>query len=169
MTDHAADPGLVPASDATKVTLGVLRVASLLADELDHELQESSGLGLSEVLVILQILFAGGRLRMAELADTLVVTRGGVTRIVDRLVDAGYLARVPSDSDRRVIYAQVTERAKQFIADAQPVFEAVTARRVGSLLTTPELAALHSAMHTLSCDNPGWQPPASVAVQHGHG
>jgi DNA-binding MarR family transcriptional regulator len=167
MTNHA-DLELVPASDATKVSLGVLRVASLLADELDHELQESTGLGLSEVLVILQIQFAGGRLKMAELADTLVVTRGGVTRIVDRLVDAGYLARVPSESDRRVIFAQVTDRANQFIVDAQPVFEAVTARRIGSLLTAPELAALHTTMHKLSCDNPGWQPPASVAAQHGH-
>jgi DNA-binding MarR family transcriptional regulator len=167
MKDHTA-LGLAPPSEATKVSLGVLRVASLLADELDHELQKATGLGLSEVLVILQIQFAGGRLKMAELADTLVVTRGGVTRIVDRLVDGGYLARVPSENERRVIFAQVTEQADQFMIDAQPVFEAVTARRIGSLLPGPELAALHSTMHRLSCDNPGWQPPASVAAQHGH-
>ena len=156
------DHGLDPPRTATKVAFDMLRVASLLSDEIDGELQEASGWGLSEALVILQIIFAGGRLRMADLADTLVVTRGGATKIVDRLVDAGLLRRVPSQEDRRVVFAEVTPEALDFIRRHQPVFEAVAERRLGGLLDPAELDQMHEFMDRLSCDNPGWEPPAAV-------
>jgi DNA-binding MarR family transcriptional regulator len=156
------DHGFDPPQTATKVAFGMLRVASLLSDEIDKELQEASGSGLSEALVVLQIIFAGGRLRMADLADTLVVTRGGVTKIVDRLVDAGYLERVPSEDDRRVVFAEVTPAAFEFIKQHQPVFEAVAQRRLGGLLSAEELERMHEFMDRLSCENPGWEPPAAV-------
>ncbi len=159
LPDHLQEHGFRPPPLHTKVAVSVLRVAALLSDELDTELQRSSGFGLSEALVVLQIMLAGGRLKMADLADTLVVTRGGVTRIVDRLVDAGYLVRVPSDKDRRVIYAEVTEEATRLIADNQPVFEEVTERRVAGLLADSELHTMHNLLHRLSNNNPGWEPP----------
>ena len=154
--------GLEPPQTATKVAFSLLRVASLLSDEIDKELQEASGIGLSEALVILQIIFAGGRLRMADLADTLVVTRGGVTKIVDRLVDAGHLERVPSEDDRRVVFAAVTPSALELIHRYQPVFEGVAERRLAGLLESAELEQMHQMMDRLSCENPGWEPPAAV-------
>jgi DNA-binding MarR family transcriptional regulator len=156
------DHGFDPPQTATKVAFSMLRVASLLSDELDKELQQASGSGLSEALVILQIILAGGRLRMADLADTLVVTRGGVTKIVDRLVDAGHLERVDSEEDRRVVFAQVTPAAFEFIKKHQPVFEAVAGRRLAGLLDPAELDRMHELMDRLSCENPGWEPPAAV-------
>jgi len=159
--DHQAH-GFAPPTTATKTGLSLIRVAALLSDELDSELRDASGVGLNEVLVILQISFAGGQTKMADLADTLVVTRGGVTKIVDRLVDAGYLDRVPSDEDRRVVFARVTEKAKRLIQDNQPVFEAVTAQRIGDLLKGPELDSMHLWLDRLSSDNPGWEPPVTA-------
>jgi len=146
----------------TKAALSILRVSALLSDEIDRELQKSSGLGLSEVLVVLQVMFAGGRLKMADVADSLVVTRGGVTKIVDRLVAGGYLDRVHSEEDRRVVYAEVTEKAKQLIKANQPVVQAVTEHRLAGILSATELDSVHDLMHRLSCDNPGWEPPEAV-------
>ncbi|MEE9582767.1 MAG: MarR family transcriptional regulator [Acidimicrobiia bacterium] len=157
-----AEIGLGPTHLHTKAAVSMLRVASLLSDELDRELQEASGLGLSEVLVILQIMFAGGQLKMADLADTVVVTRGGVTKIVDRLVAGGYLDRVPSAEDRRVIYARVTDAAAELIRTNQPVFARVTERRLASLLNPTELDTMHDLMHRLSCENPGWEMPQAM-------
>lgn len=154
--------GLEPPQVHTKVAFSMLRVAALLSDELDHELQEASGSSLSEVLVILQIMLAGGRLKMTDLAETIVVTRGGVTKIVDRLVDSGYLSRVPSAEDRRVIYAAVTDAAFDLIRTHQPLFESVAERRLSGLLNDRELDVLHELMDRLSCENPGWEPPAAV-------
>jgi DNA-binding MarR family transcriptional regulator len=50
----------------------------------------------------------GGRLRMAELAERLVVTRYNVTRLVDRMQDAGLVAREPAADDARGAFAVVT-------------------------------------------------------------
>ena len=150
-------------STATKATLQLLRMAALLSDELDDELERASGLGLSEILVIIQILFSDQRLKMTELAETLVVTRGGVTRIVDRLVEGGYLDRVPSEEDRRVVYAEVTPAGAALIAEHQPVFEAVAHRRVGAMLDGDSLERMHGILHVLTCENPGWEPPVPPA------
>jgi DNA-binding MarR family transcriptional regulator len=155
--------GFEPPPTHTKSAFSMLRVAALLSEELDRELVKAAGIGLNEVLVILQIMFSGGRLRMADLADTLVVTRGGVTKLVDRLVAAGYLDRVQSQDDRRVVFAEVTDAAQQLIHDHQHVVVAVTERRLGGLLSDAEIDQLHEFMHRLSCDNPGWEPPESVA------
>ena len=163
--DHPVE--LRPAPTHLKSAFSLLRVASLLSEELDRELSEATGIGLNEVLVILQIMFSGGRLKMADLADTLVVTRGGVTKIVDRLVAAGYLDRVPSEEDRRVVYAEVTEAARRLIHEHQDVVEAVTERRVGALLDAVEVEQLHDFMHRLSCMNPGWTPPDAVVEADG--
>lgn len=84
-------------------------------------------------------------------------------------MEGGYLDRVPSEADRRVVYAQLTDAAIQFIRDHQPVVEAVTGHRLASLLDESELEMVHDLMHRLSCDNPGWEPPAAVADNEIHG
>jgi hypothetical protein len=44
----------------------------------------------------------------------------------------------------------------------------VTERRLAALLSEPALEALHDHLHTLSCENPGWEPPEALAAGHGH-
>lgn len=154
--------GFDEVSIPTATAFGLLRVSALLADELDAELQRSAGRGLSEMLVLIQLMLAGGRLKMAELANTLVVTRGGVTKIVDRLTEEGLVERVPSTSDRRVIYAQVTDSAKALVRRAQPDFDAVARRRLGELLDDAELTRFAVLVDRINCENPGWEPPDSV-------
>lgn len=158
----AADLGFDEVSVPTAAAFGLLRVSALLAEELDREMQDTAGMGLSEMLVLIQLMLAGGRLRMAELASTLVVTRGGVTKIVDRLTEEGLVERVPSTSDRRVIYAQVTDRAKALVREHQPSFDAIARRRLAELLDGDELDRFAVAVDRLNCENPGWEPPDSV-------
>src|ERR671936_1337939 len=49
-----------------------------------------------------------GRPRMSELAEWLTLSRGGVTKLVDRLTDAGYIERVSCREDRRSFQAEIT-------------------------------------------------------------
>jgi hypothetical protein len=51
----------------------------------------------------------GGRLRMHELARAVVLSRSGLTRLVDRLEGAGLLRREPDPADRRGSYAEITD------------------------------------------------------------
>ena len=80
----------------------------------------------------------------------------------------GYLDRVPSEDDRRVVYAEVTGAAAELIRANQPMVESITARRFAELLDEAELDHLHDVMHRLSCESPGWAPPDSVVESHDH-
>jgi DNA-binding MarR family transcriptional regulator len=100
---------------------GFLRVHAALAKVLDDELQTAHGLPLSsyEVLVVLHAA-PGRKLRMAELADRVLLSRSGMTRLVDRLVRSGLIERGTCTDDGRGAYAVLTKRGAAVLADARP-------------------------------------------------
>ena len=88
---------------------GMLRVHSGLTKALDAELVRAHGLPLSSYEVLLFLADApGGRLRMSELADGVLLSRSGLTRLVDRLVPVGYVVRNACSDDGRGSYAELT-------------------------------------------------------------
>ena len=75
---------------------------------LERELLEERDLPLTFYDVLVQLSEAGGRMRMSDLAGSLLLSRSGVTRLVDRMADAGYVAREACASDGRGFYAVLT-------------------------------------------------------------
>ena len=61
------------------------------------------------------------RMRMGDLAEVLVITRGGLTKLVDRLVKAGLLERTFCETDRRVSYATLLPAGRELLAEMRPV------------------------------------------------
>jgi DNA-binding MarR family transcriptional regulator len=61
------------------------------------------------------------RMRMGDLAEVLVITRGGLTKLVDRLVKAGLLERTFCETDRRVSYATLLPAGENVLAEMRPV------------------------------------------------
>jgi DNA-binding MarR family transcriptional regulator len=61
------------------------------------------------------------RMRMGDLAEALVITRGGLTKLVDRLVKAGLLERTFCESDRRVSYATLLPAGENVLAEMRLV------------------------------------------------
>jgi len=61
------------------------------------------------------------RMRMGDLAEILVITRGGLTKLVDRLVKAGLLERTFCETDRRVSYATLLPAGSELLAEMRPV------------------------------------------------
>jgi len=94
---------------------------------LDEDLRAQSGLTLSSFEVLFELARApGNRLRMAELADRLLFTRSGVTRLVDRLERQGYVERSDCADDGRGIYALLTQEGfDAFEAAAGPHIDGV--------------------------------------------
>ena len=94
---------------------------------LDEDLRSHSGLTLSSFEVLYQLVGApANRLRMAELADRLLFTRSGVTRVVDRLERDGYVERNECAHDGRGVYAILTQRGfDTFEAAAGPHIDGV--------------------------------------------
>jgi DNA-binding MarR family transcriptional regulator len=61
------------------------------------------------------------RMRMGDLAEALVITRGGLTKLVDRLIKAGLLERTFCATDRRVSYATLLPAGAELLAEMRPV------------------------------------------------
>lgn len=94
---------------------GFLRAHDLVTQKLDAELRASCDLALSEFEILLHLAWAGGERRMAQIAHDVVLTGGGVTRIVARLEKLGFITKRTCDDDGRGILAVLTEKgwAKQ--------------------------------------------------------
>jgi DNA-binding MarR family transcriptional regulator len=84
-----------------------------------------------------------GRPRMSELAEWLTLSRGGITKLVDRLEDAGYLKRVSCREDRRILQAELTPAGERMLQEMQAAYAAEVGRHVSTL--TPEEAKLLTA------------------------
>jgi DNA-binding MarR family transcriptional regulator len=61
------------------------------------------------------------RMRMGDLAEALVITRGGLTKLVDRLIKAGLLERTFCETDRRVSYATLLPAGAELLAEMRPI------------------------------------------------
>ncbi len=100
---------------------GFLRVHASLVRDLDRELEEAHGLPLTHYEVLLYLANAPERrMRMSDLASSVLLSQSGVTRLIDRLERAGYVARKPCPEDRRVLWAQLTEAGKARLDEARP-------------------------------------------------
>ena len=60
-------------------------------------------------------------MKMGDLAEALVITRGGLTKLVDRLVKAGLIERTFCETDRRVSYASMLPAGAELLAEMIPV------------------------------------------------
>ncbi len=84
----------------------------------------------------------GGRLRMLELADRLGVTPGGLTRIIDRLVERGWIKRDRSPANRREVYAMLTPAGHDAMGVARSSYVAVLSGTLGGSLDEDDLSEL---------------------------
>ena len=88
---------------------------------LDEDLRAEHGLSLQEYVALLILAEAPERrLRMGRLADSLTLSKSGATRLIDRLVDDGLVARVSCSSDLRGAEAALTEAGVNRLRTAAP-------------------------------------------------
>ncbi|HLR97885.1 MAG TPA: MarR family transcriptional regulator [Jiangellaceae bacterium] len=81
---------------------------------MDQNLRASHGLTINDYEVLLRLCWApDGRLTRSELAQSVHLTQGGITRLLAGLGQAGMVRSVRSPADRRVIYAEVTEAGRE--------------------------------------------------------
>ena len=119
--------------------------------ELERELQAEQGMALTDYDVLVQLASADERrLRMSELADRLLLSRSGVTRLVDRLEAAGMVERVTCDTDRRGQWASLTDAGHARLRTASPTHLRGVAAHFLDRLSTDELAELERTLARLA-------------------
>lgn len=144
-----------PDDDALITTFGrLVEVQARLERRLGADLEARCGLPHAwfEVLVRLSR-SEHGRLTMSTLAEQVTLTTGGVTRLVDRMEAAGYVARLPCTTDRRVAYAVITDSGRAKLDDAA-VVHAGNLRTVFEGFSDRDRATLDALLDRLRAAHP---------------
>ena len=125
----------------------LLRAHARLVGVLERELADEQQLALTDYDVLVQLSTADEhRLRMSELADRLLLSRSGATRLVDRLVADGLVERVSCESDRRGQWASLTDAGHERLRQASPTHLSGVARHFLDRFSPEELPALEGML-----------------------
>ena len=127
-----------------------LRAHARVIRDLERELQVEQRMALTDYDVLVQLANAEDRrLRMSELAERLLLSRSGATRLVDRLVAQGLVERVMCDVDRRGLWASLTEAGYDRLRQASPTHLRGVAEHFLDRLSGDDLAAMERAFARL--------------------
>jgi DNA-binding MarR family transcriptional regulator len=123
---------LIEQASAIEAFVRLVRGHSAVTRALNAQLVADHGLTINDYEALLHLARAEERrMRRVDLAERLILTASGVTRLLDGLEDAGYVDRAACASDRRVTYAVLTqagvaklrEASKTHVADIREIFE----------------------------------------------
>lgn len=132
---------------------GLLRTHRDLVARLDSELRREHRLPLSSYEVLIYLADApGGRLRMGELASELLLSRSGLTRLVDRLERDGMVERQRCEDDARGYFAAITAAGRRKLDGARPAHLAGVREHFLRHLDDEDLAALARAWERAHAD-----------------
>ena len=88
----------------------------------------------------------GGRLRLSDLAERIVFSRSGLTRLVDRVEAKGYLRREPAPDDRRGAFAVLTDAGRAALRRSWPVYKREIESRFADHLTAEQARAMRDGL-----------------------
>jgi DNA-binding MarR family transcriptional regulator len=116
---------------------------AMICEELNARLTARVGCSLVEHDALAWVSAAPSqRLRMAELAGLLRVTPGGLTRIIDRTVDRGWIQRDRPAENRREVYAVLTAAGHDLLRSARQTYSRVLKEMISGQLNDGDLSAL---------------------------
>jgi DNA-binding MarR family transcriptional regulator len=122
---------------------GMLEVNASVTQRLDAQMHAEHGISLSAYEVLMFLADAPEhRLRMSDIAHRVLLSRSGCTRLVDRLVELGYVTRSAAVTDGRGLYAQLTGAGLHKIKAARATHHEGVRRYFLDHLTTTDQIAL---------------------------
>lgn len=125
----------------------MLQATTRLTERMNAELEAEVGIPLSWFEVLAKLSWAPESCsRMGALADDLLLSRGGTTRLIARMEEAGLVRREVPAHDRRATYAHVTEKGQAALDRAAPIHLAKVDEYVQQPLTEEEVEVLARAM-----------------------
>jgi DNA-binding MarR family transcriptional regulator len=131
-----------------------LRAHAQITRKLEAELVAEHDLPLPSYDVLLQLAESPGRrLRMTELADRVLLSRSGLTRLVDRLEREGLVERAACPGDARGTHAVLTDAGLTRLRQAAPTHLRGIAEHVTGRLTPHEVDQLRTVMGKLTTEH----------------
>lgn len=114
---------------------------------IEADVQRHGRVPLTWYDVLLELNAAGERgLRMQQVADRVVLSRTRVSRLVDEMVQAGLVRKLPDDQDKRVSWAAITEDGGRALRETAPVYLRSIQRHFSAHLTDEEAQVVAAAL-----------------------
>ena len=137
--------------------MNLVQAQRVVQSAVEERLASETGLSWSELEVLMRLAIAPGRrLRMIEIADQLLASKSGVTRLVDRLVADGLIAREVPPDNRRVVHGRITDAGLEALGRARATFTAGLDDAFSRHLTDAEVAQLRAITRRLLEGNGAW-------------
>jgi DNA-binding MarR family transcriptional regulator len=127
----------------------------------EQSLRERHGMATVSFEALLRLGRSDGHLSMSELADQMVLSSGGVTRLIDRLQRDGLVERLQCPEDRRVQWAELTSEGRAQIEAALQTHLEDLQRHFSSLISGEELPVLLRVLERLRAGCRA-EPPATA-------
>jgi DNA-binding MarR family transcriptional regulator len=154
MTPSATSPAT---SAEIEAFIRLVRAGVAVTRRLSAQLSADHGLSINAYEALLQLARAPERrMRHVDLANSLLLTAGGVTRLLDGLERDGFVAREECSSDRRVSYAVLTKAGRTKLREATKSHTRQIRELLGETYDEDELAQLSALLDRL----PGVDPTA---------
>ncbi len=158
MCDASGRPTSSPLADLSSkefaIWAGFLQSHAALARELDADLRTAHGLPLTDFEILLWLANRPCQgMRMAALADTVLLSPSGLSRAVERLEARGLVQRIPCTEDRRGAYAALTESGSDLVRTAGRTHAAGIRRRFLDRLMPEETRLLTAIWDRLLLDS----------------
>ena len=124
--------------------------ALAVTDVLDAELERDAGIPMRWYDALVQLEEAPDGLRMNELAERILYSKSGFTRVVDRMEDAGLVRRVRPDNDRRSILVVLTDKGRTTMEQARRHHRHAIEQHFSQHLSDTDIKALTRALEKVS-------------------
>jgi DNA-binding MarR family transcriptional regulator len=134
----------------------LLHTALLLKADVEERLQRETGMLLADNEALLNLAAAETPLRMSEIADRLVLSRGGATKVIDRLEQDGLARRSQDPDDRRALIVEITPEGRDMLETTRAVVDAALTELWAQHLTDDEAEQMLAVVDKIRRQNPGW-------------
>lgn len=142
---------LVLAREPRKAWRALFEAHARILAQIDRDLEAAQVGSLSDYDVLFTLYESPHRrLRLAELALAAVLSRSGLTRLIDRLETKGYLRREPDPSDRRGTFAVLTETGIEELRRIWAVYSQGIARYFADPLSEAEVEMVYTLFTRLA-------------------
>lgn len=144
-------------SEELTAWLNLIQSYEAVASGLEDTLERAKGLSLAEHEVLVRLAEAPeGRLRMLDLTALVLLSKSGVTRLIDRMQREGLVERQSCPTDRRVVYAAVTDEGRRILAEATPAFLSGIEEHFSRHLSEADVQSLRRVFRKLLMGNGKW-------------
>ena len=126
----------------TQAWLALVRTHARLWDEAEAQMRSATGLTMPRYDVLMQLDAAGGRLGLTELADTVVLSPSGLSKLLDRMEAADLIRREPDPRDARSTFARITVHGRALVRKSRQAHHAWLQAAFGNALEDRDLADL---------------------------